>query len=83
MNPAACAEVTRQLRQFTQPVIVAPMPASQTPIDAFITRWEKATGNERANNQLFLTQLCALLGLPQPEPASEDICHGNLCAYQS
>jgi hypothetical protein len=48
------------------------MPASQTPIDAFITRWEKATGSERANYQLFLTELCALLGLPQPEPASED-----------
>ena len=46
------------------------MPA--TNIDAFITRWEAAGGAERANYQLFLTELCALLGLPMPEPARED-----------
>ena len=39
---------------------------------AFITRWQAATGSERANHQLFLTELCALLGVPQPEPASDD-----------
>ena len=41
-------------------------------IDAFITRWSTATGTERANYQLFLTELCALLGLPQPDPARAD-----------
>jgi hypothetical protein len=41
-------------------------------VDAFIGRWAKATGSERANYQLFVTDLCALLGLPQPEPASDD-----------
>ncbi|MEA3643956.1 MAG: hypothetical protein VBE63_29135, partial [Lamprobacter sp.] len=46
-------------------------------IDAFITRWGGGNdstisrgGNERANLQLFLTELCTLLDLPQPEPAS-------------
>ena len=38
-------------------------------IDAFIARWSAATGSERANYQLFLTELCALLSLPAPEPA--------------
>ncbi|MBI4294173.1 MAG: class I SAM-dependent DNA methyltransferase [Betaproteobacteria bacterium] len=41
-------------------------------VDAFIARWEAAGGNERANYQLFLTELCALLALPQPDPARED-----------
>ena len=39
---------------------------------AFITRWQAATGSERANHQLFLTELCALLGVPQPDPARDD-----------
>jgi hypothetical protein len=38
----------------------------------FIARWTNAGGSERANYQLFLTELCALLGLPQPEPAGEN-----------
>ena len=41
-------------------------------IDAFLERWAAATGTERANYQLFLTELCTLLGLPQPDPARED-----------
>jgi SAM-dependent methyltransferase len=41
-------------------------------IDAFIARWSKATGNELANYQLFLTELTELLGLPRPDPAGAD-----------
>lgn len=41
-------------------------------VDRFITRWSKASGSERANCQLFVTELCAMLGLPQPDPASDD-----------
>ncbi|MFN7551395.1 MAG: type IIL restriction-modification enzyme MmeI, partial [Pseudomonadota bacterium] len=40
--------------------------------DAFIARWSKATGNELANYQLFLTELTELLGLPRPEPAGAE-----------
>lgn len=36
----------------------------------FIQRWTETGGTERQNYQLFLTELCALLDLPQPEPAS-------------
>ena len=47
------------------------MPATPA-VDAFIARWSSATGAERANYQLFLTELCALLELPGPDPARED-----------
>jgi len=40
--------------------------------DTFIARWSTVTGTERANCQLFITELCALLGVPLPQPASED-----------
>jgi hypothetical protein len=45
---------------------------SESEIEAFISRWSKAGGSERANYQLFLTELCTLLDLPSPEPAGED-----------
>lgn len=41
-------------------------------VEAFIARWEHVRGSERANYQLFITELCSLLGLPLPEPAHED-----------
>lgn len=47
-------------------------PAIAQDIDKFVTRWQGSGGTERANYQLFLTELCTLLSLPQPEPASED-----------
>ena len=48
------------------------MPAPTASVEAFISRWEAATGSERANYQLFLTELCGLLDLPQPDPARDD-----------
>ena len=42
-------------------------------INNFITRWSAASGSERANYQLFLTELTALFALPRPEPASDDL----------
>ena len=45
-----------------------PTPAA---LDAFIDRWRANEGGaERANYVLFLTELCQLLGLPQPDPAA-------------
>ena len=48
-------------------------------IAAFISRWSAATGSERANHQLFLTELCTLLGLPQPDPARADTQDNAYC----
>lgn len=41
-------------------------------VEAYIKRWGGGMsrgGNERANLQMFITELCTLLDLPQPEPA--------------
>lgn len=41
-------------------------------LDAFIARWDAAGGSERANYQLFVNELCELLGVPTPDPARDD-----------
>ena len=38
-------------------------------VEQFIARWQGATGTEKATYQLFLTEL---LGMPRPDPASDD-----------
>lgn len=48
------------------------IPATSDDIEAFIHRWEASGAAERANYALFLTQLCDLLGVPQPEPTSAE-----------
>ncbi len=40
--------------------------------DDFINRWQQGGGTERANYQLFLLELCELLDLAKPDPASDD-----------
>jgi hypothetical protein len=47
------------------------MPETEA-IAGFIARWRGVTGRERANYQLFLTELTAALELPAPEPAEAD-----------
>ena len=59
-------------------------------LDAFLARWRHADGSELANYQLFVGDLCALLGVDPPQPAREDtrdnayvferrvtFCHGD------
>ncbi|MCX7165234.1 MAG: class I SAM-dependent DNA methyltransferase [Rhodocyclales bacterium] len=48
------------------------MSAAPVAVEAFIVRWQAAGGSERANYQLFITELCELLGLPKPEPAQAE-----------
>jgi len=38
----------------------------------FQSRWQSAGGAERANYGLFLQDLCALLGVPQPDPTTDN-----------
>jgi hypothetical protein len=47
-------------------------------IDEFIMRWAASSGSERANFQLFASQLCRLLGVREPDAAMED---GSLNDY--
>ena len=44
------------------------MPPS--PIDGFIARWSASAAAERANKDLFLTELCDALGVARPEPST-------------
>jgi len=41
-------------------------------IDEFITRWASSGGAERANFQLFASELCHLIGVAAPSPANRD-----------
>lgn len=53
-------------------------PVPQTPthdVHAFTTKWQASAAAETANSQLFVTELCDLLGVERPRPqghAKED-----------
>ncbi len=49
------------------------MPTSPAAIEAFITRWNGTAMAERANAQPFLSELCDVLGVPRPDPATGGI----------
>lgn len=46
--------------------------SSPTSVQDFIKRWEESGAAERANYQLFLSELTDLLGVPRPQPAQAD-----------
>lgn len=49
-------------------------PTSQnTYTEKFIARWKASGASERANYQLFLTELCELLGVEKPRPATNKV----------
>ena len=43
-----------------------------TSIKSFIDRWQSSGAAERANYQLFLSELCDVLAVPKPEPTATD-----------
>jgi hypothetical protein len=54
---------------------VFPMDSSsttRTPADTFIERWSRAEASERANAQLFLSELSDLLEVPRPSNTHAD-----------
>ncbi len=46
--------------------------ANSMDIDTFIERWEGSGGSERANFQSFANDLCDVLGVERPKPATEE-----------
>lgn len=48
-------------------------------VEDFITRWAKSEGSERANFQSFANELCDLLGVPRPDPATRNARHDAYC----
>ena len=47
-------------------------PPSQDTVSDFVARWKNSGASERANYQLFLSELCDVLGVPRPDPAGAD-----------
>lgn len=45
---------------------------SDSRIEAFIERWAPSEAAERANKDLFLAELCDVLEVPRPDPATGD-----------
>ncbi|MBS1302136.1 DNA methyltransferase [Loktanella sp. SALINAS62] len=45
---------------------------AENPLEAFISKAKASGGAERANYQLFVVELCEVLGVRRPEYASED-----------
>ncbi len=48
-------------------------PLTSSISDQFINRWKVSGASERANYQLFLTELCELLGVEKPRPATAKV----------
>ena len=46
---------------------------SENAIVAFVARWQASGAAERANYQLFLSELCEALDLPRPEPTRPNV----------
>ncbi|MBK9274961.1 MAG: class I SAM-dependent DNA methyltransferase [Flavobacteriales bacterium] len=50
-----------------------PVPrAEPAQLQAFLTKWEASGAAERANAQLFLAELCDVLGVDRPQPKTPD-----------
>lgn len=47
-------------------------PKAPADFDDFVARWEASGAAERANYQLFLSELCDVLGMTRPEPTRPD-----------
>ncbi len=48
-------------------------------VEEFIQRWQTSGGSERANFQTFASELCDVLGLPRPSPATEAARANSYC----
>lgn len=56
----------------TSPPRVPRLPFHPMAIPEFIARWQDSGASERANYQLFLSELCDELGVPRPEPSKPE-----------
>ncbi len=51
----------------------APVDVSAEVVASFVARWSASEAAERANYQLFLTELCELIGVAKPEPTKANV----------
>lgn len=54
---------------------------TEAAVDAFLARWKNASGTERSNYQIFVSDLCAILEAPVPDPSSDDT-HDNAYVFE-
>ncbi len=54
---------------------------AQAAVQAFIDRWSESGASERANYQLYLSELCDLLEVPRPDPQRADEA-GNAYVFE-
>ncbi|MGQ0609993.1 MAG: class I SAM-dependent DNA methyltransferase [Paracoccaceae bacterium] len=52
---------------------------SRVQIEDFISRWHNSGGSERANFQTFANELCEVLSIPRPAPATEATAANSYC----
>jgi hypothetical protein len=57
------------MTDIVQPALPTTPPQPTPEVEAFIDRWRASGAAERANYQLFLSELCDLLGVERPHPA--------------
>ena len=62
-----------ELRAVADAAVSSSGDASAEQVAKFVARWQASEAAERANYQLFLSELCGLLGVPQPEPTKADV----------
>lgn len=46
-------------------------------VDEFIEKWRPSGGNERANTQLFVSDLCSILGVEAPQPTFSEVTRND------
>lgn len=51
-------------------------------VEEFIARWSNSQAAERANYQLFLSELCDVLSVGRPEPARGGDAERNAYVYE-
>lgn len=74
-GPATATSVAPALLCYRPGVVTSDRQSpseSRGELNAFITRWQASGAAERANYQLFLSELCDVLGVPRPDPAVPD-----------
>ncbi|MDX2093705.1 MAG: type IIL restriction-modification enzyme MmeI [Kofleriaceae bacterium] len=52
--------------------VLPPFAPDAAKVRAFVARWRVAEAAEMQNSQLFLSELCDVLEVPRPEPATSD-----------
>ncbi len=50
-------------------------------VEAFVAKWHGISGSERANYQIFIGELCAVLGVAAPQPSRSDV-QDNAYVYE-